>query len=110
MELPFETNDIYVTFDRHEEDALHTDTYKLNKDFSKTEVEHDAPYSTDGKPSILLEHSEFIGAKRFLMSMKNPFKLDKEEAVILQKIGYITSIELNKYLADLIDHEKGAKT
>ena len=96
MELPFDTHDIYISFDRFDEEGGYADYYKLNNDFTKRSV-NKIPVPTMDKPTLVFHQGEFNGAFRFLTNKQNPFKMDKEVANIFYKIGFITKEELENF-------------
>lgn len=95
MTLPFETHEIYISMERFDSEGGYADFYKLNSDFTKISVEK-IPMPTTDKPFLVLHEGQFNGARSFLMNKQNPFKMDKEEANIYYKIGFITKEELDK--------------
>lgn len=97
MVLPFDTHEIYISIDRFDEEGGYADYYKLKSDFTKISVEK-IPMTTRDKPLIVLDESQFLSAKSFLMNKQNPFQMSKDEAIIYYKIGFITKDELDNFI------------
>ncbi len=97
MRLPFDTHDIYISLDLFDPEGGYADFYKLNSDFTKISVEK-IPMPTTDKPFLVLHEDQFNGARPFLMNKQNPFKMDKDKAIIYYKIGFITKEELDNYI------------
>jgi len=94
MVLPFDTHEIYISIDRFDEEGGYADYYKLKSDFTKISVEK-IPMTTT---LIVLNESQFLSAKSFLMNKQNPFQMSKDEAIIYYKIGFITKDELDNFI------------
>ncbi len=92
-QLPFETHSIYVTLD----DNI---TYKVNRDFSKTEF-NEIP----AKSIYCIMHKlQFDACKNKLMDVSLPeqLRLTTNKAVLYNQLGFITDHELFTYIHNCI--------
>jgi len=92
MILPFKTHTIYITLDDNK-------IYKLNKDFSKEEVEN-IPYPSRQNPTLLMHKFQFEMAKFYLLNKSNPFKISVEIAQTYNKIGFLSDNELADFIEE----------
>ncbi|ALP91865.1 hypothetical protein ATN24_13965 [Clostridium butyricum] len=88
--LPFETHSIYITLDDKK-------IYKLNEDFSKEEVK-EVPHPSKENPNIVMHKLQFDFAKDFLLNKENPLKMSVKTARLYNKIGFISDLELAKFI------------
>ncbi|UYZ39041.1 hypothetical protein OD350_28635 (plasmid) [Clostridium beijerinckii] len=88
--LPFGTHTIYITLD---DDKI----YKLNEDLSREEVQ-DIPQASRENPIVVMHKAQFDYAKGNKLNKFSDFKMSEEMAKIYNKIGFISDLELVKFL------------
>lgn len=93
MKLPFKTHTIYITLDDE-------NIYELQEDFSKVQVSNIRP-ATKEHPVMVINKNQFDRAKMYLFNPDNPFKIDKEAAIIYFQLGFINEKELKSYLDEI---------
>lgn len=87
--LNFKTHTIYITLDDNK-------LYKVNEDFSKEEVK-EIPHPSKENPIHVLHKAQFDFAKSALLDNGNPFKMSMETAIIYNKLGFLSDLELSNF-------------